>query len=98
MAKASAKPIPPVIEELLRYPQRYSFTQAVRLLCMWAGARNAQELEDFLNNRLRFRPDLSLGFAVSDVIGLELDFSSDPHAASRQEPPKKTVNAPAIRA
>jgi type VI secretion system protein ImpH len=58
----------------LRHPQRYSFAQAVRLLRLWGNPRDARENEAFLRGRLRFRPALSLGFAVSDVAGLDIEF------------------------
>lgn len=75
MAQAPAKSIPPVIKELLEHPQRFTFAQVVRLLRLWAGPRDSGELESFLNNNLRFRPALSLAFAVSDVAGLDVEFS-----------------------
>ena len=74
MAETPAKPVPPVIRDLLRQPQRYSFGQAVRLLRLWANPQTSRELEAFLRGRLRFRPALSLGFAVSDVAELEVAF------------------------
>jgi len=80
MAQAPTGPIPPVIRDLLRQPQRYAFAQVVRLLCRWANPRNSWELETFLRGSLRFRPDLSLAFAVSDVAALELDLPDRPAA------------------
>ena len=73
MAQTPAESIPPVIRDLLEYPQRYAFTQAVRLLRLWAKPQNARELDAFLRGSLRFRSALSLGFAVSDVAALELE-------------------------
>jgi type VI secretion system protein ImpH len=64
----------------LRRPERYAFTQAVRLLRLWANPRTARDLDLFLRDRLRFRPALSLGFAVSDVAALEVAFPDQAHA------------------
>jgi type VI secretion system protein ImpH len=47
---------------------------------MWANPQNAQELDAFLRGRLRFRPALSLAFAVSDIAELETVFSDHPPA------------------
>lgn len=86
MAEASSRSIPPVIRELLRHPERCSFTQAVRLLRLWAAPRTAAELNAFLRGRLRFRPALSLGFAVSDVAGIDVAFSDTPGAPDPTRP------------
>ena len=75
MAEAPAQSLPPVIRELLRHPQRYSFAQAVRLLRLWARPQSAEALEAFLRDSLRFRPALSLAFAVSDVTAIDVAFS-----------------------
>jgi type VI secretion system protein ImpH len=72
MVQASGRPLPAVIDDLLRQPQNYAFAQVVRLLRLWAGPRNAQELEAFMLEQLRFRPELSFGFAASDVTALDL--------------------------
>lgn len=80
MAQAPTQSIPPVIRDLLRHPQRYTFGQAVRLLRLWANPQNARDLEAFLRGRLRFRPALSLAFAVSDVANLEIDAGPGPTA------------------
>lgn len=72
MAETPAQSIPPVIGDLLRQPQRYSFAQAVRILRLWASPRSAEELDFFLRSRMRFRPALNLAFAVSDVTDLEV--------------------------
>ena len=85
MAQTPTYPIPPVIQDLLRQPQRYAFSQAVHLLRRWANPQNDQELEAFLRGSLRFRPALSLAFAVSDVADLELDLPLRP-AASNTDP------------
>jgi type VI secretion system protein ImpH len=47
----------------------------VRLLRLWANPQSGPELAAFLRERLRFRPALSLAFAVSDVAALDIDFS-----------------------
>jgi type VI secretion system protein ImpH len=72
MVQTSGSPLPAVIDDLLRQPQCYAFAQVTRLLRLWAGPRNAQELESFMLNRMRFRPELSLGFAASDVTALDV--------------------------
>lgn len=87
MAEAPAQSLPPVIRDLLRHPQRYSFAQAVRLLRLWARPQSAGELEAFLRDRLRFRPALSLAFAVSDVSELDVAFPGDAFPASAQVSP-----------
>ena len=78
MAETRTGSIPPVIHELLRQPQRYAFGQVVNLLRLWANPRSSRELESFLRARLRFRPALSLGFAVSDVAALEVTGAEPP--------------------
>ena len=78
MAQAPTDPVPPVIRDLLRQPQRYAFTQAVRLLCQWANPRNARDLGAVLRGGLRFQPALSLAFAVSDVAALKIDLPARP--------------------
>ena len=82
MAKAPAGTLPPVIHDLLRRPHRYSFTQAVRLLRLWAKPQSARELEALLRNRLRIRPALNLAFAVSDIDTLTVTFPGTPPAGA----------------
>ena len=74
MVETPAESLPPVIRDLLRHPQRYSFTQAARLLRLWANPQSARELETLLRGRLRFRPALNLAFAASDVEALDVAF------------------------
>ena len=72
MAEAPSVPDPSVIRDLSRRPRQYAFTQAVRLLGLWAGPRSARDMETFLRGRLRFRPALSLAFAPSDIEDLDI--------------------------
>lgn len=89
MAATPATPIPPLIRDLLRHPRRYAFTQAVRLLRLWANPQTAQELDAFLCGRLRFRPALSLGFAATDVDELDVSFAHPQQEGGkdRSQPP-----------
>ena len=87
MAQTPTGPLPPVIRDLLRQPQSYAFSQAVRLLCRWANPRSARELDAFLRGSLRFRPALSLAFAVTDVAALELDLPARQAARDTGSPP-----------
>jgi type VI secretion system protein ImpH len=77
MAKAPDGPVPPVIRDLRRHPQQYSFIQAVRLLSLWADPRTTRDREAFLRGRLRFRPALSLAFAAADIAGLDLKLTAE---------------------
>ena len=80
MAKAPAGTIPPIIQDLLQHPHRFTYIQAVRLLRFWASPQTAQELDAFLRHRLRIRPALSLAFATSDISELELTLPASPKA------------------
>jgi type VI secretion system protein ImpH len=73
MGQTYGRPLPDLIRDLLRHPQRYSFIQVARLLRMWAQPHTEQEIDNFLRERLRFRPELSFGFAASDVADLEIE-------------------------
>ena len=72
MASTSGQPLSPVIAELVRAPQKFSFFQAVQLLSAYARARHGQDTEDFLERSLRVRADLSLAFPASDLVGCEV--------------------------
>jgi type VI secretion system protein ImpH len=71
MDKRQAGPHPSVIRDLEQHPHRYPFSQAVELLRLWKNPRTAKDLNAFLRHRLRFRPDLSLDHAHSDITKLE---------------------------
>jgi type VI secretion system protein ImpH len=79
MAETSSGTFPVVIRDLVRNPRKFSFIQIVRLLHIWAGQSTYQGRLDILRTRMRFRPALSLGFAVTDVDDLEIELSEDPH-------------------
>ncbi|MDR2076659.1 MAG: type VI secretion system baseplate subunit TssG [Desulfovibrio sp.] len=70
--------VPTIIRDLLAHPQKFSFSQLVRLLQLWAKAEDTEAWKNIARGRLSFRPDLSLGFAVTDVRDLELELSGDP--------------------
>jgi type VI secretion system protein ImpH len=78
MAETPEKSLPVIIRDLVRNPQKFSFTQIVRLLRLWSGKNANRNWRSILRRRLRFRPALSLGFAVTDVDSLELALSKDP--------------------
>ena len=82
MDETPGKSVPPVIRDLLRQPHRYAFGQVLTLLRLWTRPQSARELEQFLRTRLRFRPALSMGFAVSDVTGLDLTLPAQPQPGS----------------
>ncbi|MDR2801145.1 MAG: type VI secretion system baseplate subunit TssG [Desulfovibrio sp.] len=76
---AEARQFPAVIQDLLANPQKFSFNQVVRLLLLWTKEKGIGKWRSLLYERVRFRPALSLGYAVSDVEDLELEPSSDPN-------------------
>ncbi|MDY6903499.1 MAG: type VI secretion system baseplate subunit TssG [Thermodesulfobacteriota bacterium] len=55
--------------DLLTNPRRYAFVQAVRLLRFVPEQPN--DFADYLNDHLRFKPFLSLGFPATDVTDIE---------------------------
>jgi type VI secretion system protein ImpH len=78
MAETPERKLPVVIRDLVRNPRKFSFTQIVRLLRLWSGKNATRNWLHILRRRLRFRPTLSLGFAVTDVDALDLELSDDP--------------------
>ena len=87
MAKASTVAYPPLIQDLLAHPQRFSYTQAVRLLRLWASPQSKHELEAFVRARLRVRPALELSFAATDIAELTLEENSPHGAQASQQAP-----------
>lgn len=54
-------------DDLLQNTPAFSFFQAIRLLRYFAGREGMHDDERFLNDNLRIRPDLSLGFPGTDI-------------------------------
>jgi type VI secretion system protein ImpH len=59
-------------ETLLQQPERFAFFQAIRLLRLFDGDCTS-DCASFLRERLRVRPELSLGFPGADVVSIEED-------------------------
>ncbi len=59
---------PHLVEELLARPQQFSLVQVTRLLHVFFGA--SMRFQDFLVERVRIRPHLSLAFPPHDVVDL----------------------------
>ncbi|MDR0826968.1 MAG: type VI secretion system baseplate subunit TssG [Desulfovibrio sp.] len=75
MAQAQNRILPPIIRDLIDQPQQFSFSQLMLLLRQWSKPASGAEWEAVLRGRVRFRPTLSLGFAVTDVDDLNLELS-----------------------
>jgi type VI secretion system protein ImpH len=69
------KILPNIIRELTGRPQQFSFSQLMRLLRLWSKPESGAEWDSILRERVRFRPTLSLGFAVADVEELTIELS-----------------------
>ena len=64
---------PPMISELLRNPQQFSFYQAIRLLVSSSeGGVAPGNAGSCANEPLRFRPHASLAFPSADVASIEM--------------------------
>lgn len=63
------EPRHPLLAELFAHPSSFTFVQATRLLHAFYGAGG--RYEDFLRDRVRIRPHLSLAFPPCDVVSLE---------------------------
>ena len=87
MAKTPAGAIPPIIQDLLQNPHRFSYTQAVRLLRFWVSPQSAQSHDAFLRNSLRVRPALSLGFATTDITALDVTYPDKTTGKAHGQPP-----------
>jgi type VI secretion system protein ImpH len=77
MAETHVRPHPTVIQDLQANPRKFSFNQLVRLLRLWTKEEKTGGWQDFLRERVRFRPTLSLGFAVTDVEDFEMEAAFD---------------------
>ncbi|MDR1124640.1 MAG: type VI secretion system baseplate subunit TssG [Deltaproteobacteria bacterium] len=73
MAETHVSRYPTVIRDLQANPQKFSFNQLIRLLRLWTKKEKLGGWQDFLRKRVRFRPTLSLGFAVTDVEDFEME-------------------------
>ncbi len=60
-----------ILEELLKKPREFSFTQAIRVLKQAFGPKGPQGKDVFLREQLRVRPYLSLGFPPNDLVDIE---------------------------
>jgi len=60
----------PVKQDLIENTPGYSFFQAIRLLRFFAGREGMKDDERFLNENLRVRPQLSLGFPGTDMTNM----------------------------
>ncbi len=56
-----------LIQDLLQFPEQYSFVQAIRLL----RSQSQHNVKDYCKQRVRIRPNLSLGFSATEIIQLE---------------------------
>jgi len=73
-----------VLESLFKTPGEFSFSQALRLLRQAYGPSGAKGVHTFLQEQLRVRPYLSLGFPSNDLV----DITALP------EPDEETQDAP----
>ncbi len=92
MAKAQDKSLPPVIKDMLQKPQQYSFEQVISLLYLWKRSHENESLFAFLQKSLRFRPDLSLSFAVSDIHNIKIQKNTE-----QKKSPQKTQDDPVCK-
>lgn len=70
MASTSWSTSVDVIEHLHTKPAHFSHVQAVRLL-RWQDAQEGGSCDDFIKNRVRTRPELSLAFQPAELAELE---------------------------
>ncbi len=67
-------------EDLLADPARYSFFQAIRLLGYFFQKQYGMDAADhFLKDNLRVRPNLSLSFPGTDMVGITADSAENGH-------------------
>ncbi len=71
MARDTGVDADPVIQDLLAYPQRYSYFQAVRLLRLLTHKSRACDFDSFSHHNLRVRALLSLGLPANDLSAIE---------------------------
>ena len=76
-----------VIGRLLAEPHSFGFFQAVRVLNRWLSRSERPGPVRGLNDRLRFRNNLSLAFPPSEIAGFEIAYREGAPAADAQEPP-----------
>ncbi|KAF1077358.1 type VI secretion system baseplate subunit TssG [Halodesulfovibrio sp. MK-HDV] len=71
MASKTGQPPSGLAKELLESPSRFSFVQAIRLLRLMTGEEESRVNEKFFWNKVRIRPELTLGFPATDITELE---------------------------
>ena len=77
-----------VIARLLAEPHRFGFFQAVRMLNRWLAQGRGAPARYGLDERLRFRNNLSLSFPPSEIAGFEVEMRSSgasPDAATEPD-------------
>ncbi|CAH0536122.1 type VI secretion system baseplate subunit TssG [Vibrio marisflavi] len=70
MASASRSTSVDIIDKLHDKPAHFSHVQAIRLL-RWQEAQNGADVTDFVKDRIRTRPELSLAFQPTELSELE---------------------------
>ncbi len=73
MDKTLVMPLPKVVANLIAHPQQYSFEQTVLLLYFYSTQKEHTDIATFIRKKVRFRPQLSLAFAVSDVARVRIE-------------------------
>jgi type VI secretion system protein ImpH len=73
MAEASLADFPAIIRDLLANPQKFSFSQILRLLRLWSGTTTNVQWRVIQRDRIRVRPLLSLSFAAADVESVTIE-------------------------
>lgn len=63
----SKKPQHDLIQDLMQFPEQYSFVQAIRLL----RSQSQSDIKSYCKKKIRIRPNLSLGFSATEIIQLE---------------------------
>lgn len=71
MADSDRRSPPHLKETLLEKPASFSFFQAIRLLRYYVQQEQGETGDKYLHDNLRIRPDLSLAFPGTDMVGLK---------------------------
>ncbi|WP_151634778.1 type VI secretion system baseplate subunit TssG [Noviherbaspirillum aerium] len=66
-----------LIEQLEKEPYRFEFFQAIRLLLSYQRRHTQQGDSSILEQAIRFRNSISLGFPPSEIESLQLEWSSE---------------------
>lgn len=87
--KGGRREPPATLDTLFATPGEFSFSQAVRLLRQAYGQGGADGYGSFLQEQLRVRPFLSLGFPGNDLVAVEKIPDPDEQAADEANRPQR---------